>query len=130
VFARLLPRILLGATVRPPREDLRRISLFNVDASLQEQILDTFVPESGVALRDMILGRTRVDPRAMRVPLLYLFGRKDRLVRAGQMRAAANRLGATVREYPDSGHALFVEPGGEQVVQDMIDWVRGQAGGA
>ena len=123
VFVKLLPRILLGATVAPPREDLRRISLRQVEPALQQRILDTFVPESGAALRDIMLGAVSVDPLKVRVPLLSLIGAKDRLVPAGQMRAAARRYGATLREYAEGGHSLFVEPQGEQVKRDMIAWV-------
>ena len=123
VFAKLLPKILLGATIAPPLEDLRRISLRQVEASMQQRILDTFVPESGAALRDIMLGAVSVDPLKVKVPLLYLIGAKDRLVPAGQMRAAARRYGGTVREYADGGHSLFVEPQGEQVKRDMLEWV-------
>jgi non-heme chloroperoxidase len=123
VFAKLLPRIVLGATIAPPREDLRRISLRQVEPAMQQRILDTFVPESGAALRDTMLGAMSVDPLKIRVPLLSLIGARDRLIPAGQMRSAARRYGATVREYAEGGHSLFVEPQGEQVKRDMIDWV-------
>lgn len=123
VFAKLLPRILLGATIVPPREDLRRISLrFVTDLARQQQILDTFVPESGAALRDIILGAVKVDPMKIRVPLLYLIGAKDTLVPPWQMRSTARRYGATIREYPDGGHSLFVEPHGPRVLADLTAW--------
>ncbi len=125
VFAKLLPRILFGATIAPPREDLRRISLRMVtDRVRQQQILDTFVPESGAALRDILLGSVRVDPMKIRVPLLYLIGARDSLVPPRQMRSAARRYGATVREYPEGGHSLFVEPHGPQVLADLTSWCR------
>ena len=123
VFVKLLPRILVGATVAPPLADLERISLRRVEPALRQQVLDTFVPESGGALRDMMLGAVSVDPMRVTVPLLSLIGSDDRLVPAAQMRSAARRYGAVVREYPTSGHSLFVEPAGEQVRRDMIDWV-------
>ncbi len=127
-FLRLLPRVLLGAPIDPPREILRRVALNRVDPALHQPILDTFVPESGAALRDIMLGLVKVTPGKVRVPLLYLIGARDRLVPAWQMRSAAKRLGATVHEYPEGGHSLFVEQHGDEVRRRMIGWLEQQSG--
>jgi alpha-beta hydrolase superfamily lysophospholipase len=129
-YARLLAPILAGRDIPPPIAALRNVSVHGVAHERAEAILREFVPESGVAMRDMALGAVKVDPRAISVPLLYVFGRSDRLIPPWQMRRAARALGATVREYDGVGHFLFEEPAGQRVVPDMIAWCRRVATGS
>jgi pimeloyl-ACP methyl ester carboxylesterase len=121
-FIKLLPRVLSGTTITPPLAALQRLTLGNVDAAKRDSILSSFVPESGVAFRDMVLGRVRVDPDQLRCPVLAVYGDRDLLVPPWQMRAAAKRLRAVVMEPPGSGHALFEEPNGPAIVRDIVGW--------
>ena len=121
-FIGLLPRLLAGATINPPLNALRRLTLTTVDEAKHSIILSTFVPESGVAFRDMMFGKCRVNPTLIRCPLLSVYGDQDRLVPSWQMRATAKRLGATVMERAGSGHVLFEEASGPAIVRDIIDW--------
>jgi alpha-beta hydrolase superfamily lysophospholipase len=124
-FLKLLPRVLMGATLDPPREALRRITLGNVAPEKHDNILNTFVPDSGVAFRDMVLGKIRVRRDDISCPLLAVFGDADLLVPPAQMRATARKLGATIHEHPGSGHAIFEEPNGPKIVGRIIAWCQG-----
>jgi alpha-beta hydrolase superfamily lysophospholipase len=71
-----------------------------------------------------------VHARAARlaVPTLLLHGTGDRMVPIeGSRRLAegpAKRL-VTLREYPDAGHALFVDGGYEDRLRDLLEWADG-----
>ncbi len=127
-FLRLLPRVLMGSTLQPPLEALRRITLRNVAPAKHDGILSTFVPDSGVAFRDMVLGKIRVRRDDIRCPLLAVFGDSDLLVPPSQMRSTAHRLGATIHEYPGSGHAIFEEPNGPEIVGRIVAWCIAMSG--
>lgn len=117
-------QVLRGKTLAP-LADLEAIALSHVAPAKRAGIMAGFVPESGVAFRDMMLGRVKVDGATIRCPILSLFGKNDRLVPPWQMRLTARRLGATVLDYP-GGHFPFEEPNAERVLGDLLGWVKGR----
>jgi alpha-beta hydrolase superfamily lysophospholipase len=71
--------------------------------------------------------RTAGGAHQVQVPMLLLHGESDRLCPArgsrvfhGQLRGAGHRL----RIYPQLRHELFNEPEQEQVLEDLLDWLR------
>lgn len=122
VLLREFASIITGRTMAPPAEALRQLALNAVEPSRHAEILQGFVPESGVAFRDMILGRIRVNRDAIRVPLLAVVGGRDRLVPPWQMRSTARKLGAEIQLHSSCGHFPFEEPTGAEVITGIIDW--------
>ncbi|MGB9827852.1 MAG: lysophospholipase [Thermosphaera sp.] len=60
------------------------------------------------------------------VPVLLIHGEKDKVIPFEASKRAYQLLASYPKElklYPDLGHNLFFEPGGEKVVKDIIDWV-------
>ncbi len=125
-LAPLVPRILAGKPLAPREATIRALVLHDMDAAHQEALVPTFVPESGAAYRDMIFGLVRVDARAVRVPVLCLGGRADRIVSRGLVRATARHLGGERREYDGRGHWLVGGPGASQVADDVAAWLLAQ----
>jgi pimeloyl-ACP methyl ester carboxylesterase len=60
-------------------------------------------------------------PASLRVPSLFLVGRKDRLVHPDCTRALARRYGAALEEHPDAGHDLTTDAP-DWVVDHCIRW--------
>jgi pimeloyl-ACP methyl ester carboxylesterase len=79
-------------------------------------------PVSPAAIRaQMDAARRWRAPASLRVPSLFLVGRKDRLVHPDCSRALARRFGAPLEEHPDAGHDLTTDAP-EWVVDRCMHW--------
>jgi alpha-beta hydrolase superfamily lysophospholipase len=68
---------------------------------------------------------------ALRVPTLVLHGTGDRMVPiegSRRLAAGAARARVTLREYPEVGHALFVDDGYEERLEALRAWAEEQVG--
>jgi pimeloyl-ACP methyl ester carboxylesterase len=119
----LMPRMLRGAPLMPPRDAIGSLAFVNTDKVEREALLADVVPESGRAMRDMIIGAVKVERTAIRCPVLSFFGDMDNLVPPWQMRAEARRLRATVVEYRGAGHYLMEHPWIERIADDIAAWI-------
>jgi pimeloyl-ACP methyl ester carboxylesterase len=85
---------------------------------------DAFVYESGRAFND--LGNWAVDETRVRVPVLTVAARRDRLVPATLVRRTARKyraVGGELREYAAHGHWLYAEPGWEKPAAEIYAWL-------
>ncbi len=107
---------------------------FNMtDPALGTELHADFVYESGRALFEIALpwlDRTKaaaVDPRHVKVPLLFVAAEKDKLVPPGVVRRTARRFApvADYRQYAGQGHWVPGQPGWEQIAADAFAWLDG-----
>lgn len=89
-----------------------------------------FVPDSGRVLLEIglpFLDRrraARIDPVAVKVPMLVIGAELDRLVPAATVRAIARRYQTAVhREFPGQGHFVVAQPGWQEVAQAAAQWL-------
>jgi hypothetical protein len=89
-----LPAILRSRVVHPAREDLRDLVLNCVPTSMQEVVLDAFVPDSGRAAREMSIMGVSVDAHRVKCPMLAIVAGDDRFIPRAIGERIANRYGA------------------------------------
>ncbi|MGW0173556.1 alpha/beta hydrolase [Rhodococcus sp. NPDC003322] len=83
---------------------------------------------AGIA-RGMILNAESLPPRlpTLTLPLLLLHGEKDGLANVNGSRMIASTAGTedlTYKEYPGLYHEVFNEPEQEQVLDDVVGWLK------
>jgi pimeloyl-ACP methyl ester carboxylesterase len=81
------------------------------------------VADSGRAARQAALGAYKVPKRAVRVPLLVVSGEDDRFVPLEVARRIARRYDAPLLVARGHGHFLLAEPGWEEQVRVVLDWL-------
>jgi alpha-beta hydrolase superfamily lysophospholipase len=76
--------------------------------------------------------RIRAGVAPLRIPTLILVAGQDRIVSSDATLAFAQAAGpaVAVRRYEDAYHDLFIEPEQDQVVGDILAWLRAPATGA
>jgi alpha-beta hydrolase superfamily lysophospholipase len=103
-----------------------------VDKSRHAEIYAEAVFDSGLVYRD--LGRPAEDPHRtafidaaeIKLPLLTIGAAKDRATVIKAVRRLAQKyagVGGAYKEYPKNAHWIVDEPGTEQVVSDIADWL-------
>jgi pimeloyl-ACP methyl ester carboxylesterase len=81
------------------------------------------VADSGRAARQAALGAYGVPRRSVRVPLLVVSGDEDRFIPLGIARKIARRYDAPLHVAVGHGHFLLAEPGWEEQVGVVLDWL-------
>lgn len=124
-----------GAFWRKPIAPRRRIAaehaLEFVPLKQREAILDGLVPESGLAMFEVLHWMfdshrtTQVDPRSVACPILCLAGARDRINPPATSRRIARRYGGRARfeELPGHGHWLPGESGWEKIAAGALEWL-------
>jgi len=67
-----------------------------------------------------------VDETRIKVPLLTIAARRDRLVPPALVRLTAKKyeaIGGAFKEYPDHGHWLYAEPGWQRPAAEILEWI-------
>jgi pimeloyl-ACP methyl ester carboxylesterase len=122
-----LPAILRSRVVHPAREDLRDLVLNCVPTSMQEVVLDAFVPDSGRAAREMSIMGVSVDAHRVKCPMLAIVAGDDRFIPRAIGERIANRYGAPFQVFEGRGHMIVIEPGWEDVADVADRWIREHA---
>jgi pimeloyl-ACP methyl ester carboxylesterase len=81
------------------------------------------VADSGRAARQGALGMYRVPKRLVRVPLLVVSGDEDRFIPLDVAQKIARRYDAPLLVARGHGHFLLAEPGWEEQVRVILDWL-------
>lgn len=98
----------------------------------QREMYDKLVFESGQAAFEIgfwFLDRNRaseVDASRVTCPVLVIGGSQDRIMPASIVRKIARRYHgvATYREYADHAHKVILEPGWQDVAEDIDGWLK------
>lgn len=123
-----LPAIFGSRPIVPSFDDLRPLVLNCVPAAEQREAFTHFVPDSGRAGRDMMLGAVRVDARRVQCPLLVIGADADRFLPLRIARRVAARYGARFLVAQGHGHASIREPRWEEMAAEIARWLDAGAG--
>lgn len=86
-------------------------------------VQNRFVPDSGLAARELSLGRIAVDADRVHCPVLVVTGSEDRFVVPRVARKLAAKYRATFLEVPEHAHMLPLEPGWDEAAEDVARWL-------
>lgn len=115
----LTPRI-----IHPGGVVLERAVLNVTDAQAAQRARRGLVAESGRAFLD--LATIDIDESRIRIPLLTVSARRDRLCSAKLTRLTGKKYaaaGGELIEYDDHAHWLYDEPGWQRPAQDIFEWL-------
>lgn len=129
LYLKILPAVISGRPFRVGFSDLERVSLNCVPAAERRQIYETFLPESGLMAREVLIG-IPVDAGSVRCPMLCIAGREDRFVPVSLIRAIARKYRADLREYEGHGHFLLRDAGWQTIAADVVTWLSALPAGA
>jgi non-heme chloroperoxidase len=121
-LARYLPDLLASREVFPSRADADAVILNCVPPVQRPQLYARFVPGSGRAGRDILLG-VPVDASRVRCPVLVVSASEDHFVPPRVARRVAAHYRAPFREYFGSAHLLPLEPGWEVAATEIEHWL-------
>lgn len=122
VFVWLTPRIAFGRPFLPSLRAARRAWLNRMPPEQAAQLHARFVPESGRAFRQVLLGYG-VDASRVRCPVLCVSGADSPAITPSRVARTARRYGGTLREFEGHSHFLMVEPGWEVVAAAIEAWL-------
>jgi pimeloyl-ACP methyl ester carboxylesterase len=125
-FIRVVTKIgLMPSIITPDARGAARF-VFNVMPKEAHRAAHAgFVHESGRAFSEFL--DWKVDFDKVKVPLLTVSARRDRLVPAVLVRRTGKRyeqVGGETREYNTHAHWLYAEPGWETPAEEIFDWLR------
>jgi pimeloyl-ACP methyl ester carboxylesterase len=119
---RYLPAVLGNKPIRPSPSDTAAVALNRVPLTQRADMLPRFVPDSGRAAREILLG-VRIDSSRVTCPVLVMAAADDRYIPARIGRHIARRYRAPFREYFEHAHMMPCEPGWETPVREMEHWL-------
>ena len=117
------PLIFLRRPFRLEEEDFRRIWLALVPEGQHRDILRRMVPESSYLVREFFGRRVEFYPQHLHCSVLVVGGEEDKVVPIKSLREMARWLSGGLKEYPNHGHWVMGERGGEMIVRDIHRWV-------
>ncbi|MFL5608583.1 MAG: alpha/beta hydrolase [Gemmatimonadaceae bacterium] len=120
---RYLPALLASRPFLPRAEDLDALVLNCVPPADRAAARARLVADSGRAARQAALGKYAVPKRSVRVPILVVSGEDDRFIPLDVARRIARRYDAPLLVARGHGHFLLAEPGWEDQVRVVIDWL-------
>lgn len=118
-----VPAIVRSRVVAARFDDLRQLVLNCMPEPEQREAFRHFVPDSGRAGRDMILGAVAVDARRIRCPMLVVGADADRFLPPRIARRVAQTYGAGFLVAKGHGHASIHEPGWEAMAVEIARWL-------
>lgn len=117
-----LPAILGSSLVAPTVEDLKEIVLNHVPESQHEEVIASFIPDSGRAAKEMSLGGVPVDHRRVRVPALVVAADDDRFIPLNCAHEVAALYHASMQTVLGHGHMMPIEPGWQAIADALARW--------
>ena len=103
--------------------DFCRLWLASVPEGERPGILRRMVPDSSVLVREFFDRREAFHPERIHCPVLVVGGKEDKVVPIALLREMALSLGGDFKEYPNHGHWMLGEGGGEVIVRGIHRWV-------
>ncbi len=118
ISANLVDVVLSRPFIIPPRN--AGYGLTNALSRREKSVIhQSFLYESGRALREIVSGAITVDERNIRCPVLVGVGSLDRATPRSVARRVARKYGADYHEYPGKCHFIG---GDADVIQDVLAW--------
>jgi pimeloyl-ACP methyl ester carboxylesterase len=120
---RYLPALLASRPFLPRAKDLDALVLNCVPVAERAAARERLVADSGRAARQAALGKYAVPKRSVRVPVLVVSGEDDLFIPLDVARKIARRYDAPLLVARGHGHFLLAEPGWEEQVRVVLDWM-------
>lgn len=122
----IMGKLIMGRPVKPSERTFRAVPLSGLPVAEQQEITAGFVPDSAHVFRSMSLGSrdTRVDPRAVRCPVLCVSGGADRNVATWISRRIARRYSAQEHHHPRLPHWIVAHSALPQVAPPVLAWLQ------
>lgn len=118
ISGNLLDLLFSRPFIIPPRN--ARYGLTNTLSQREQTVIQqSFLYESGRALREIITGAVAVDERRVRCPVLVGVGSEDRATPRSVARRIARKYGADYHEYAGKCHFIG---GDADVIADVVAW--------
>jgi pimeloyl-ACP methyl ester carboxylesterase len=117
-----LPAIFGSSLVAPTLEDLKEIVLNHVPESQHEEIIASFIPDSGRAAKEMSISGVPIDARRVRAPCLVVAADDDRFIPLDTARRVAALYHASMQTVLGHGHMLILEPGWQVIADTVARW--------
>jgi len=124
---RYLPAILRSRAVVAREEDFIPLVLNRIPRDDQRDLFSRFVPDSGRAGRELLLGTIRIDENKVRCPMLCVGGDDDHFIPLRTVRRIAAKYRSPLHVAPGHGHLLMQEPGWESVADAIAAWIDANA---
>ena len=118
-----LPAILRSRPVVARERDFSPLVLNHIPLERRHEVFTQFVPDSGRAGRDMLLGNVRVDEKMLRCPTLTVAGDDDHFIPLRTVKRIAAKYGSPLHVAKGHGHLLMQEPNWESTAQVIADWI-------
>ena len=118
-----LPALLGSRALEGTPADHEELTFNRVPEGERAALVARLVPESGRVGREISLGTTRVDARAVRCPVLCVSAADDRFVPARVGARLAAKYHASHWVEPSHAHFIPWEPGWEQPAVDIERWL-------
>lgn len=118
-----LPDLVLKRSNKPLEDDYKQLILNNVPEPEASEFYKKICPDSGLALREMSLGRVKVDTSKITCPVYVVIGHLDTILPLKVHQRIAKRYVAEVAEYPTMSHHTFSEEGWEKVAAELVSWL-------
>lgn len=122
-----LPDLIFSKPNMPSFEDYKDLILNNVPDDEAPDFYARICPESGRALREMSMGKIKVDASRVKAPVLVVVGHKDAIIPLKAHLRVAKMYNADLKEYPDMSHHTFSEDGWEKVAADVMAWLEARS---
>jgi pimeloyl-ACP methyl ester carboxylesterase len=114
----------------PPKWHAHYAILHRFPPEQRKDLYRQMVFESGRAYSEIVFWffdrrhASRVIPEQIQAPVLVQAGGKDRIIVPRVARRIAKRYAqAEYQLYPELGHMMFLEPGGEAAMADLLHWL-------
>lgn len=118
-----LPDLFLKRPNKPRLADYKQLILNNVSEPEASEFYKRICADSGLALREMSLGRIKVNAAKITCPVYVVIGHLDVILPTKVHRKIARLYGAEVAEYPTMSHHTFSEEGWEKVAAELVTWL-------
>jgi pimeloyl-ACP methyl ester carboxylesterase len=120
---RYIQAIVRGKAWQPTDDDMRELACDKLGDDEKKALLGWVGPESGVAVREMVVTGVPVDETQIRCPVLVAATTFDRLTPPARQRAIASRYRADYVEFAQHSHLPMLEPGWERPAAVIGRWL-------
>lgn len=124
---RYLPAILRSRPVVARESDFTPLVLNHIPRDKQRDLFAQFVPDSGRAGREMLMGSIRVDERNVKCPVFTIASEDDHFIPLATVRRIAAKYGSPLHVAAGHGHLVMQEPGWEETAAAIAAWLANQS---
>lgn len=119
-----MPKILGGEAFSPTPSLMNTFVFHRLSPEEQEKAFSLLVPDSGTAMRNILLGEVPVSPERIACPTLAISGHGDKLTPKNVVAKIADRYGSDYTCYAEHSHWLVQEPGYLRIADDIHRWLQ------